>query len=1077
MAFNLQQLLLTATTIDELLSSSYQSQRGQKDNTDQAALRLAAWCRSASSGDWSLFAKRITRDDLLIQEILARFADAQFVPGFPEPVWFEDAKWIYQAMIGECDDHQWVSSKTTEPYPFEKLFLALVAHAEQQMLGKTTQPAIEIFTDDARKDLRNGLLKLITDLYAPLLYSKFVTILKQGSPDGKLPLAADSAGINRFDQLLNNLRNSEFDAIYTEKPVLLRLTATIVRQWIDTTAKLVNRIHSDVSEIKAVLTHSTPDIKVQAIRGDLSDPHHFGHSVQILTFEDQTKVVYKPKDLRLDLAWHDLIEHFNANAPPVALKPVKTIVRYEYGWTEFIEHTSCETSQDIELFYRRSGAWLAVFHLFASTDMHFENIVAHGAHPVPIDLEMILQASMPESEQETLETAALIEANRGVLNSVLMVGMLPSYAKSPNNKIFDAGGLNAAKSDAPIGIWKNINTDAMRWMQVPNEATEIPNIPHIDGQYVQLSDYLPAFIEGFERYSYFLLEQRDSMGVENLLRPFKNLPVRKVIRNTRFYYMLLQRLKDHRNMTDGVTWSAQAEFLSRLANWDAKEDLLWPLQEAERLALVNLNVPHFVSPSDKDAVCAISDHRTQTGAIPGLERARERFSQWSAREIKRQIEIIQVSTSFLSRSDRDRKEKYLFKRKLKQAMPALDDAFLASEAARIAATIEHYGTIKDKSAAWVGLDWLGDSEVGQLVTLGPDLYNGSTGIALFLAAHARFANHSASRELALKALASTRAQISQLSAPRWARSLGIGGASGIGSIVYTLTLISQLLAEPDLLQDALNASALFSKELISADRSLDVIAGSAGAILGLLALYRQTQSEEVLVKAVACGEHLLRQPRQGEVGKRSWAAIGTSEPPLTGFSHGAAGFSYALSSLAVASHRDDFAQAAQECLAYENSSYQTDLLNWPDLRSAIAGAAWPSQWCHGAIGIGLARIAGSRFCQVNSESNTDDINHAVQNTMTNWPQHFDTLCCGTLGSIELLAEAGEILKQPTLGQLSDQRLAQIIATRHEHGDYAWNTGHTRFNLGLFRGLSGVGYTILRKLDPKLPNILIWESLS
>jgi lantibiotic modifying enzyme len=98
----------------------------------------------------------------------------------------------------------------------------------------------------------------------------------------------------------------------------------------------------------------------------------------------------------------------------------------------------------------------------------------------------------------------------------------------------------------------------------------------------------------------------------------------------------------------------------------------------------------------------------------------------------------------------------------------------------------------------------------------------------------------------------------------------------------------------------------------------------------------------------------------------------------------------------------------------------------------------------------------------------------VQNSRTQWPQHVDTLCCGTLGTIELLAEAGEVLNQPTLRHLSDQRLAQIIANRHERGDYLWNAGGAAFNLGLFRGLSGVGYTILRKLDSSLPNVLMWE---
>ena len=1073
MTSDLQQLLINAATIDELLGPSYQPQIGQKDSSDRAALRFAAWCRSASSGDWSLFFKRLARDNLSIDEVLSRFANVRFSPDAHPPPWFLDAQWAYQALTGEFGNGQLFSADGAEPRPFEMLFYALVERAEKKLIDRTAPQALALFSDSARLDLRIGLLKLLTDFYAALLYSRFVAILKKHTPDGKLPPSSVNAGTNQFDRFIEDLRATELAAIFAEKPVLLRLTATIVRQWIDTTAELATRLHADITDIRAVITHSARGVNVQSIGGDLSDSHNFGHSVQIITFEDHTKLVYKPKDLRLDVAWHDLIVGFNASSPPVDLKPIRTIARHEYGWTEFIEHVSCESTQNIELFYRRSGAWLAIFHLFASSDIHYENILAHGSHPVPIDLETILQASTPEAEQATSETAASIEASRSVNNSVLMVGMLPSYAKNPNNKIFDAGGLNAVKSRAPVGVWKNPNTDGMRWMQVPNDSTDTPNIPHINGHYAQLGDYLPAFIEGFKQYAHFLLKQREAIGVASLLRPFKKLPVRKVIRNTRFYYMLLQRLKDHRNMGDGITWSAQAEFLSRLADWDAGDDVLWPLQVSERIALVNLNVPHFVSPNDEDLVSAITGHQTQTGATPGLDRATERFAHWSVQEIERQAEIIKISTSFVSRSDSGTKDRYLFKRKLKQAAPGLNSRSLAAEAARISATIQQHGTIKDKSVAWIGLDWLGDSEVGRLVTLGPDLYNGASGIALFLAAHARYAKDSISRELALKALAATRLQIAQPSAPRWARGLGIGGASGLGSVVYALTVISELLAEPSLLQDALTVSNLFSNELIAADRSLDVIAGSAGGILGLLALYRKTQSKEVLAKAIACGEHLLRQSRLGEVGKRSWAIPGISESPLPGFSHGAAGFSYALSSLAKVSNRQEFEVAAQECIAYENSCYDKTAFNWSDLRIADE-RVFPTQWCHGAIGIGLARIASSRANRGQAEAIIRDINHAVQNTTSNWPQQIDTLCCGTLGTIEFLAEAGELLNQSTLGHLSDQRLAQIVANSHEQGDYKWNAGGTAFNLGLFRGLSGVGYTILRKLDKSLPNVLLWQ---
>ena len=68
-------------------------------------------------------------------------------------------------------------------------------------------------------------------------------------------------------------------------------------------------------------------------------------------------------------------------------------------------------------------------------------------------------------------------------------------------------------------------------------------------------------------------------------------------------------------------------------------------------------------------------------------------------------------------------------------------------------------------------------------------------------------------------------------------------------------------------------------------------------------------------------------------------------------SHGAAGFAYALASLAQATGRQElrqeFAQAAAECIAFENSSYDAERHNWPDLREQ-GGLSWqtPSRRRH-----------------------------------------------------------------------------------------------------------------------------------
>ena len=55
-------LIVRAATIDELLSDDFEALPGQKGDADVAAHRLAAWCQSAASGDWSLFSQRLRRD-------------------------------------------------------------------------------------------------------------------------------------------------------------------------------------------------------------------------------------------------------------------------------------------------------------------------------------------------------------------------------------------------------------------------------------------------------------------------------------------------------------------------------------------------------------------------------------------------------------------------------------------------------------------------------------------------------------------------------------------------------------------------------------------------------------------------------------------------------------------------------------------------------------------------------------------------------------------------------------------------------------------------------------------------------
>ena len=252
-----------------------------------------------------------------------------------------------------------------------------------------------------------------------------------------------------------------------------------------------------------------------------------------------------------------------------------------------------------------------------------------------------------------------------------------------------------------------------------------------------------------------------------------------------------------------------------------------------------------------------------------------------------------------------------------------------------------------------------------------------------------------------------------------------------------------------------------------------MIGGSSGAILSLLRLYRETQSDEVLDRALACGTHLLAQNRIGPQRARSWPCRTANDQVLAGMSHGAAGFAYALAALGTATGRDEFAEAATECLRFEKENFDAEYGMWKDFR--VREPHWRSQWCHGAVGIGLARLGMTKLGGPWPDVVEIDIDRALTAAARGWPGHADTLCCGALGSVELVREAGKVLGRGDLERLASQRLSAVLQAKSIAESYRWGAAvPSRFNVGLFRGLAGVGYTCLREVDDSLPNVLVWE---
>ena len=114
--------------------------------------------------------------------------------------------------------------------------------------------------------------------------------------------------------------------------------------------------------------------------------------------------------------------------------------------------------------------------------------------------------------------------------------------------------------------------------------------------------------------------------------------------------------------------------------------------------------------------------------------------------------------------------------------------------------------------------------------------------------------------MALAAILPLRNALKQPASPTAGRSR-LGGATGLGSQLYGLVRIAELLDDDELLDCARRIVDWFLPQRISRDNSFDVIDGTAGGILGLLAVSEAGANFEG-TKMLSGGFRGLRTPRQ-----------------------------------------------------------------------------------------------------------------------------------------------------------------------------------------------------------------------
>jgi lantibiotic modifying enzyme len=369
---------------------------------------------------------------------------------------------------------------------------------------------------------------------------------------------------------------------------------------------------------------------------------------------------------------------------------------------------------------------------------------------------------------------------------------------------------------------------------------------------------------------------------------------------------------------------------------------------------------------------------------------------------------------------------------------------------------------------WVARDAGRDGPVQR--ALGPQLGDGSAGVALFLAQLAAATDDRDARRTALGAIGQALARAAD--APP-------GGLyAGRLGIAYAAARCGLLLDEEHLVQ---RAGRLARGRLAGAGAGFDLMTGSAGAIAGWLELARLLDDERLLGRARLLAGELAGGARRGREGW-SWPAPRERRMHgLCGMAHGASGVAWALLELHAADGASRHRDVAERALRYERHWFDPRQADWPDLRGierrerrGAFRTPFVTSWSHGAPGIALARLRASSILgdeRLRTEAMTalaTTAAHVERELLV--PGADFTLAHGLAGCADVLLCCAEL--QPAGAALA-QRAGEIAASRHAASLDGWPCGTPAAGLapGLLGGHAGIGLFYLRLHDRAVPSPL------
>jgi len=826
-------------------------------------------------------------------------------------------------------------------------------------------------------------------------------------------------------------RTEYLDELFSQYPVIAYYLYKTITAHLENSLLLISRyfLAQTTRSLKIFGIYHTDYI--ETISPPLGDPHCQGSSVLSITFSSGKKLIYKPTSLSLFSALRNIYDY--ASEKIYQYQPIpKHIDCGDYGWVEYIEPSQCNSRESVLSFFRSQGFNTALLYLLGGKDFIADNVIARSGEAILIDLECAISAIAPVDPENH---ASCLPSHKKYTDSVMRTGILPARSVGRIDKL---GPIQSSLCFT--------------------EGDYI-NLPQWNGQYLDHRGFESYVISGF-RSVYAFFEQEKKSIYDRILNSFSDTKYRHIIRHTLVYDALLNEAKFPEYW---IAAHRRDKLFSSLWNAHNDSDFTSAIISSEIRQLWDWDIPYFFSDADKNWLLDGLDEMVCTNYFGknAMENIEERLNAVSKEDCEYQVDLITRSFNIFS-MEPEKSQKYgtwcfpdSADDQLSENDSSNSETLIAAAEAIAESIINHPNRVsREFSFVDANIGRLGEYEQGPK-PLG--IYDGLEGIGLFL-----LELHRVSPKAVYKTalndiwnLAYNTLQANILGNQKVFENGNVSVFSAPLSILFFSEALSSygFSYASDRSEYIRYLCVRWITKQIDAIKNHDLLLGSAGLIQLLLDLYEQYQITEYFDLALKCGENLVD---SGYKTNRGLSWKGATFQDIGGFSHGTSGISWSLFRLAEASQNEKYYNAGIAALKFDRSFFVPKQKLWSDGRNESSLVA-SNAWCHGAAGIGLSRVLISKYYK--DTILLDEVQIALDNVYKYGTSDDDCLCHGTMGNLEIVRILARFLGDRSYQQRTSQFLINRI-----HKEESWKCKLLTSNMntyGLFTGLSGVGYNLVR----------------